>query len=199
MPYVNPEEVTSPKTTWTLKSVIHNTGQGGWSAAEGTWDGEPCLAIRWNGSDSDSGVGSPQSRGYPTWFVVPQELQLTVRQQIGLLQQATVSCEITRPDGYDYGAWQITMTLSPSLLKKLGNNSLAFELPALPKRMCMPEKAYVRAIAGELCGNVVEGQWRGDIYSNGIPEDQNPTKIEAVRDAFVQSVKRALHQAELRD
>ena len=40
--------------------------------AIGEWDGDRVLAIRWNGTnDDESGVGNPQSRGLPTWFILP--------------------------------------------------------------------------------------------------------------------------------
>jgi hypothetical protein len=39
-------------------------------------------AVRWNGSDNDEGVGSPQSRDYPTWFVIPDALEAVARQAI---------------------------------------------------------------------------------------------------------------------
>ena len=30
--------------------------------------------IRWNGSGNEPGMGNPQSHGYPTWFVLPDEI-----------------------------------------------------------------------------------------------------------------------------
>lgn len=198
MAYVDPNTVNSPKASWELIKVIHNTGQGGWSAAEGRWDGVFCLAMRWNGSDSDDGVGNPQSRGYPTWFVIPEEMQSVVRREIDRLDQsAMVVCEINRPDEYDYGAWRVVVKLHPDVLKRLAGALLVFSLPTLPKRMCHPEKGYVRAIEGEQRGCFVNGEWLGDIYSNGVHEDENPTKIEAIRDAFIQSAMRAIQQAGL--
>lgn len=45
--------------------------------AIGRWDGEPVLAMRWNGTD-DNAIGNPQSRGLPTWFIVPSEFRLAL-------------------------------------------------------------------------------------------------------------------------
>ena len=78
MSYTNPEDVNSPKDRWRLRKVLHNGGEGSWSAAEGEWDGEACLAIRWNGY-AGLEMGHPQSNRWPTWFIVPGELEDAVR------------------------------------------------------------------------------------------------------------------------
>lgn len=73
--YTDPKIVVSPKRQWQLIRVVLDGGADGWSAAEGTWDGKPCFAIRWNGGPkSGSPVGVPQSRGRPIWFIVPDQL-----------------------------------------------------------------------------------------------------------------------------
>ncbi len=192
--YIDPNTVISPKASWKLKSIIYNSGQSGWSAAEGEWEGSPCLGVRWNGSVSDEGVGNPQSRGFATWFIVPDELEDAILREIEFLSrtEGMVSCDIHQPDGYDFGAWKVEIKLGNKVLKKPGSESLVFTLPSMQNRMCHPDKGYVRAINGELRGSFIEGKWIGDVYSNGIPETDNPTKIEAVRDAFTQSVMRAL-------
>ena len=76
MAYVDPATVVSPKQIIKRVDVLYNTGQGrgSWSVARLIWDGEEKLGIRWNG-DEDSAMGNPQSRGLPTWFVVPDELR----------------------------------------------------------------------------------------------------------------------------
>ena len=38
--------------------------------ALGKWDHSPVLAMRWNGNEENH-IGNPQSRGLPTWFVLP--------------------------------------------------------------------------------------------------------------------------------
>lgn len=72
--YVAPDQVNSPRKRWTLVSVLYDGGDSGWSAAIGRWDGHTMLAIRWNGTEGNSN-GSPQSRGLPTWHMVPEELR----------------------------------------------------------------------------------------------------------------------------
>ena len=72
MAYIKPETVVSPKAAVANLNVLHNNG--GWAVAELDWNGESALGLRWNGSDQESGCGTPQSRGIPTWFIVPNEL-----------------------------------------------------------------------------------------------------------------------------
>jgi hypothetical protein len=52
-----------------------------------TWDGDPVMALRWNGGSDDSrfpGIGNPQSRGVPTWFVLPDVVGDAVLQMLKL-------------------------------------------------------------------------------------------------------------------
>lgn len=74
--YVNPLTVTSPKGRITPGSinVLYDGGAGSWSLVRLIWDNKPRVAIRWNGRASDDKVGNPQSRGLPTWFVLPEEI-----------------------------------------------------------------------------------------------------------------------------
>jgi len=67
---VRPQDVKSPKDHWVLIDVL--TEKQDWSLAVGEWDGERCLAARWNG-DNDRPKGNPVSHGMPTWFVLPRE------------------------------------------------------------------------------------------------------------------------------
>ena len=68
--YISPHAVKSPKEHWLLIDVV--VERPGWSLAVGEWDGDRCLAARWNGDD-DRPKGNPVSHGMPTWFVLPPE------------------------------------------------------------------------------------------------------------------------------
>jgi hypothetical protein len=201
MTYVDPNTVISPKSVWNLSKVLINTRQEGWSAAEGTWEGNPCLVIRWNGSDASIGLGNPQSRGHPTWFVIPKELEGVIRREIGLLKKTSgiVSCDISRPDGYDFGAWRIEASLGPHVCEKLGNSNLTFSIPELPKRKCAADKEYGQFLEMEFVGIFKSGKWLGHLYSNGVAEDKNPVTIEVFRDAFIQSVTQAVRLCKVLD
>lgn len=73
--YVKPEDCHSPRAHWTLVLVLDDLGPSQYSLALGRWDGVPRLALRWNGNEEEAPVGNPQSRGLPTWFVLPHECE----------------------------------------------------------------------------------------------------------------------------
>ena len=91
MSYVKPETVDSPKGVVRVVEVLYDAGPDAdrsWSAADLTWRGNPALGIRWNGeADEPRGVGSPQSRGHATWFIVPEDLEDAVREQVKKLRR----------------------------------------------------------------------------------------------------------------
>lgn len=78
--YIRPGEVHAPKRFWQLFHVLYdggpsgneNDGATGSALAIGRWEGKPVLAMRWNGRKGNP-IGNPQSRGLPTWFIVPDE------------------------------------------------------------------------------------------------------------------------------
>ena len=72
MSYIDPKVVASPKAQWKLIDVLYNGGDDEDALAIGEWEGERRLAARWNGSEQYSGIGNPQSRGLPTWFMLPK-------------------------------------------------------------------------------------------------------------------------------
>jgi hypothetical protein len=67
--------VLSPKDKVKSVEVAYDAGpvDGSWSVAKLTWGDSPAVGIRWNG-DSANRTGTPQARGNPTWFIVPDEL-----------------------------------------------------------------------------------------------------------------------------
>jgi len=80
MEYYKPDMVVSPKGKLSDLKVIVDGGAtkkygfgNGYSLACFTWEGKTCLGIRWNGSE-DALLGTPQSRGIPTWFVLPDSI-----------------------------------------------------------------------------------------------------------------------------
>lgn len=77
--YITPENVKSPKSRISGDIVVlRDGGPGGWSLVKLIWDGKESYGIRWNGSDKDNGIGNPQSRGVPTWFILPDNLEKLV-------------------------------------------------------------------------------------------------------------------------
>jgi hypothetical protein len=93
MGYQDPAQVRSPKGAVTHLRVLYDGGEqlsdhtmwAGWSIVELEWFETPALAIRWNGSttnESVSEVGNPQSRGNPTWFILPEALRETIKAEL---------------------------------------------------------------------------------------------------------------------
>lgn len=73
MAYIKPKNVISPKNKWKLKYVIYDGGSNSYSLAKGIWDNKNATVIRWNGNNENK-KGHPISRGYPTWFILPEEI-----------------------------------------------------------------------------------------------------------------------------
>lgn len=69
--YISPADVISPKLHWSLIAVLEDEGPQEIALAVGRWDNKPVLAIRWNGDNDGNPIGNPQSRGLPTWFILP--------------------------------------------------------------------------------------------------------------------------------
>ena len=77
MSYVKPDLVMSPKGRVSNLYVIYDGGERQWSLARMNWDGEEAIGLRWNGGSKDKrfpNIGNPQSRGVPTWFILPDEI-----------------------------------------------------------------------------------------------------------------------------
>lgn len=81
MTHIKPEDVRSPKAHWHLFEVIRDLGEGDGAYALGEWDGTRTIGFRWNGTATNP-IGNPQSRGLPTWTILPAELHEAV---LGLL------------------------------------------------------------------------------------------------------------------
>ena len=80
--YITPDKVTSPRQKWALMRVLESGDKPDSNGhrvaiALGRWENQPVLAMRWNGSKG-SPIGTPQSRGLPTWFIIPKRLEEAV-------------------------------------------------------------------------------------------------------------------------
>ena len=85
MKYFDPKDVTSPADFINEVNVIYDGGDDSFSLAKVNWEGNDCIAIRWNvarreydDAEKQNGnkqcVGMPSSHGYPVWFILPEEL-----------------------------------------------------------------------------------------------------------------------------
>ena len=79
--YCNPKTVNGPKSHVSNVHVIYDGGASDCAVAQLDWDGETGVGIRWNGNNMDQPLGSPQSRGHPFWFLVPDAFADAVLQR----------------------------------------------------------------------------------------------------------------------
>jgi hypothetical protein len=72
MSYMPPAMVRSPKDRVKDLEVLYDDGENSWSMAKMKWDGEEAVGVRHNGNEKH--VGSPQARGIPMWFILPEPI-----------------------------------------------------------------------------------------------------------------------------
>lgn len=95
--------------------------------------------------------------------------------------------EVYQPEGYEYGAWQVRVTLNPArkgqTVPKI-ESWLTFAFPRIPERIfnvaspyCMPVTVEDQLEVGF---RFVEGYTFFHMYSNGTPEDANKINIDEV-------------------
>jgi hypothetical protein len=103
---VDPENVRSPKSRLSgeIEVLFNNADQEeyGYSIARFEWDRKPAVGIRWNGAKSDArDIGNPQSRGLPTWFILPEDVETVILDHLGVKYGANTSSShvySSRPD-----------------------------------------------------------------------------------------------------
>ncbi len=88
MSYLLPQNVTSPKDRWEYIGTIYDEGEHESSLVYGRWDGDLCIASRWNGSFNDPHrqKGNPISHFQPTWFILPEYMAQVVMQDLLMRQ-----------------------------------------------------------------------------------------------------------------
>ena len=86
MSYIDPKHVNSPKSSVTDVIPVYDGGEGDISVALLKWDGKDSVGMRWNGGTENDGQkptpGNPQSRGFPTWFVLPEIFDVAILQAL---------------------------------------------------------------------------------------------------------------------
>lgn len=86
MPYHDPKKVLSPKGRIHKLEVLHDGGSGSFAVARMRWDGDLAVGVRWNGGgETFEDLGNPQSRGIPTWFILPDEIAQLVEANLASL------------------------------------------------------------------------------------------------------------------
>jgi hypothetical protein len=95
--YTDPHDVTSPRVSISNLHPVCDRGEWESSVALLDWDHKQRVGVRWNGgTDPDTknlSPGNPQSRGLPTWFVLPEEFSPAILQTLldaGLIGGRTI-------------------------------------------------------------------------------------------------------------
>ena len=78
--YLAPQYVDSPKSSLSKVRPVYDGGEWEIAVALVNWDGVESVGVRWNGGIADGRrtPGSPQSRGLPTWFILPKAFNIAI-------------------------------------------------------------------------------------------------------------------------
>ncbi|WP_336983760.1 MULTISPECIES: type II toxin-antitoxin system RelB/DinJ family antitoxin [unclassified Cedecea] len=104
-----------------------------------------------------------------------------------LLTGTYCTVEIYQPEGYEYGAWQVRVTLNPArkgqTVPKI-ESWLTFAFPKIPERIFNVASPYSMPVTVkeqlEIGFRFVEGYTFFHLYSNGTPEENNTINIDEV-------------------
>lgn len=105
---------------------------------------------------------------------------------------SVVCCDIWRPDRYDNGAWRVELRLGDSIARQVAGTELFFDIPDAKHRLFICAEGYGHPLTR---GRFIGGLWLADLYSNSVPESENPTSISAVRSLLLKSVHESLSRA----
>jgi hypothetical protein len=107
-----------------------------------------------------------------------------------------IRVRIHKPEDYKPGAWRVTIKLRKPSEALWGGAHIPFEMPDLPKRRFASDPEYRAVVISRDThthgGRFIDGEWRGHLYSNGCPESENPTSIEAVEQALIKTIEELL-------
>jgi hypothetical protein len=68
-------KISSPKKSVSGPfAVVYKNIENKWAIVALDWDEVPSLGIRWFWPS----IGNPVSRGFPTWFIIPIELRVSI-------------------------------------------------------------------------------------------------------------------------
>ena len=122
-----------------------------------------------------------------------------VKREYGRLSDR-ISVHISRPHGYDLGAWRALIRLRDPAEMTWGGAAIPFAFPPLPKRLVRSDPEYQAVVyhpethEPALGGKFIDGEWRGHLYSNGCPEPENPTSIEEARAAITSTIEQIIRR-----
>jgi hypothetical protein len=210
--YVDPRDAVAPRSSWKLTEVLCNTGHGGWSMADGLWQGRACLAMRWNGDDFSASSGSPLATGRPTWTILPDILAAGMRSEAMKLA-AALSRVRSQSEVIDGGMLLLKIELNEHALAGLNDQCLHFPIPGMgglhagapslgsTYALGGPRKSlsYFRAPwspAEDWRGVVIDGYWEAMADAQALDETKRLPLARLFEDRVACSVAMALMQCE---
>lgn len=118
-------------------------------------------------------------------FIAQEEKQLGERIQV----------RVTRPEDYQHGAWRVEIKLKNQEERAFPR---VFPLPKFKHRVFHSDPEYRAAWFNsdtqdyEMAGVLLDGVWRGNFYTNGIAESDNPTSLGQVEHALRENIEKTL-------
>lgn len=114
-----------------------------------------------------------------------------------------VRCLIYAPENYDFGAWHVLMTLGIRATQgPWGESSagISFNLPDLERRIFRLEQPFLWPYPSDVSskskmpfgGKFEKGVFHAHLYTNGVPEERNTTRLTKVRDKLIDEAELAL-------
>ncbi len=111
-------------------------------------------------------------------------------------QGGAMKLEVSQPPGYQEGAYRVEARLEDDELQDYGVIPIAFEIPTMSARFIHTKPPYIVAVSDihgtKIRGTFVDGKWECHVYSNGVHEKDNPTRIEEVQSRIEASIASAL-------
>ncbi|MBN3340817.1 hypothetical protein H5A44_00015 [Pectobacterium brasiliense] len=120
-----------------------------------------------------------------------QAVRAALARKILVAVSPRFNIQLYKPDGYDTGAWRLRVSLGDEVRSYLGTTPLVLSIPAQDRRRFLPDNGYRRDIN---LMHFENGLLEAHVYSNGIPENENPTPIEDVYLVMVKSMHQTLDQ-----
>jgi hypothetical protein len=93
---MDPTEITTAGTK--VVKLLRDTGPGGYSIAKvRDRHHQTFWGIRWNGDDDESGY--PTARGYPVWFILPDEVERVLVPAFEVMAEVAGNARMKRHEG----------------------------------------------------------------------------------------------------
>jgi hypothetical protein len=112
-----------------------------------------------------------------------------------------VVVQISRPEGYMFGAWRVVIKLRNPEDATWKGSAIPFNLPKFEKRNLTSDIEF-QSVVGvpnnenfvnyELGGTFIAGEWRGHLYTNGVEEQDNLMTIDQVQSKLVDYITKHL-------